>query len=104
MAALEVKSTKRFLPFGEEAVSFMQEQVQSGEHQLCNAEAERVAAEVAHVAVESNLQSPTASESASSGEFAQLTCCVAAPGDEVTRLRQECDHKVESVIFERDWL
>lgn len=56
------------------------------------------------VAVQSKLQSHTASESALRGEVVQLIWRAGEPRDQVARMPQECDHKMEDVPFERDSL
>lgn len=66
-AAAEFESTKFRLHFPEDAVSLFQDQVKSQKPWLREVECAQIALEVAWAAVESNVQSFTASESTLQG-------------------------------------
>lgn len=82
----------------------MVEQVQSQGPQRREAEAARNAVEVEWAAAESNVQLVTASESALRDEVAKLTRPARELGDQVARMREECDHKVKDVFLEHNSL
>lgn len=63
-----------------------------------------MATEVARAAVESNVRSLTASESALWCQIAQVARNIKELGDQGARMRQERDCKLEYVFFERDGL
>lgn len=59
---------------------------------------------MAWTAVESKVQSLSASEPALCGDVAHLARCIGDVGEEVARMRQECSPKVEEVTFDGDEL
>lgn len=79
----------------------MQDQVQNQGPRLRAVEAECVAVEVAWAAAEFSGQSLTALKSSLQGEVGQLTRNKTEPGDEVGRMRRECECEVEDVPFKR---
>lgn len=104
VATAELESIERLPRFAEDAVGPLRKQIQNQAPQLGKVEVACIAAEVVQVDATSEIQSPTASESALRGEVGQLTRCVRDLGNELARMRQECDSKVEDVHFECDGL
>lgn len=72
-ATVDLDSTKGRPCFAKDAVSLMQEQVQSQDPRLCKEEVVLAAAKAAIAAVGPSVQSLAASVSALQGEVAQLT-------------------------------
>lgn len=80
----------------------MWQQAQSEKPQVGEVETARVAVEVAEAAVESHIQLLTGSELALQGEFTQLAGRVEDLGAEICETCQECECKVEDMLFERN--
>lgn len=103
-SAMELSATGLRLPFVEDAFSIMWEHVQSQGPQLHDVEVPCIAANVAQAAVESNVQSLTASKSTSQDEIEPVTGQGVELCGEVAMMGQDCDGKVEDVLSERDSL
>lgn len=101
-AGVELSLTERFLRFVQDVASLMCKEVQSQGQQHHKVEAVGAAAEVSRTAAESKVQCLTASESALRGEVEQLTQRVEKLSEKVSRMRQDCDLKVEDVLSECD--
>lgn len=99
-AAVELKSIKCRLCFAEDAVNLLQAQAQSQAPQLRKVDAAHGACQAAWTDAKCKIQSLTASESASQGEAAQLARGVEELGDELAKMSQERDHKVQDVLFD----
>lgn len=100
--AAELESTEPSLCFDEDAVSFMAEQIQSQRLQLWEVKVARFGAKAARTALDSNVAYCIIV--VLQGKVTQLTRRAGEFGDEVTRMHQEYDRKVEDVGFKRTGL
>lgn len=95
----EAKSAELRHRFAEDEVSLIAKQVQSRRPLLPWVEAALGSAGPAQPAAKSNVQSLSASECFSQGNVGQIILRVGELEDQVARMRQNCNCKVEDVLF-----
>lgn len=101
---MELESAKRHLRNAEDSVSLMPENVQSPVPHLREVAAVHEAFEAAWAAEEPKFLSQSRSESGLPGDITNVPQCVGQLGDNLARLCQKCDGKVEHLLVERDGL
>lgn len=98
MVEVGLESTNRHLGLAEDDVNLMRENGHIQGPQLCKLKAARVAAEESRRSPESSVQLLIVSDSAWQGKVTQLSRRVEDIGEEVVRMRQECNHNGEDVL------